>query len=329
MRPEKGDRHPAHDGFPDKVASRRAVSQSPFSLAVGDSSVICCKVSGDRSVKKGNNRDQPRATTMNDDPVLKYYEVSTVTEGDVVSVNPSEVKEVRPWGPWASICWGLLLFVVMVVVQTVVFLGFVVVQGATTLDKMKALSSDALVLSVTTFASTPIIIGLIVLLIYFRGCSIRDYLAWRIPELKTTGLAVAGLALLLISIDALTFTIGRPIVPEVMVDIYKTGWIIPLVLTMIVAAPVGEEIFFRGFVFEGIARSKWGPFVAILLTSVAWGAIHLQYDAYSVVMVIFMGFYLGEVRRRTKSLPLTIFLHGIANLVATTEMVIKVQMDGG
>jgi uncharacterized protein len=275
------------------------------------------------------DRGHPRATIMNDDPVLKYYEVSLLAENEFLPTNPLGVKKARPWGPWATLGWSLVLFLVMVVVQMVVFIGFVIVKAATTPQKMEELSHDALLLSVATLLSTPIIFGLILLLIYLRGCSIRDYLAWRIPGAKMTILAVAGLALLLIATDALSYAIGRPIVPEVMVNIYKTGWFVPLALTMIVAAPFGEEILFRGFFYQGIARSKWGPYTAIILSSLSWAGIHLQYDAYGIALIVVMGFYLGEVRRRTESLPLTILLHAIANIVATTEMVVMVRMNGG
>ncbi len=265
---------------------------------------------------------------MSDDPVLKYDEVSTATSAEDAPTSPVEVKDRPPWGPWATIGWSFLLFLVIALVQLAVFIVFAIAQGANTPEKINSLVYDALVLSVATFTSTPIVIGLIVLLIYLRGCSIRNYLAWRMPGVRATVLAIVGIALFLLVADLINHQLGRPLVPEVMIDIYKTGYFIPLALTMIVAAPFGEEIFFRGFFYRGIAWSRWGPFTAILLSSIAWASMHVQYDIYAIFHIFIMGFYLGEVRRRTNSLPLTILLHAIANIVATTEMVIVVQMRG-
>ena len=216
-----------------------------------------------------------------------------------------------------------------VIVQAIVLIVLAVIQGSTDPVKLRELSTSSLLLSSATLTSTPILIGLVVLLIYLRGCSIRDYLAWKMPSVKQTLLAIGGLAILLIAGDLVTYLLGRPIVPVVMIDIYKTGYVIPLMISVMIAAPLGEEVLFRGFVYRGIAASRWGSTVAIVLSSIGWAALHIQYDLYVIGVIVLMGFYQGFVRKLTGSLPLNMLLHCIANVVATVEMIVVVESQGG
>jgi membrane protease YdiL (CAAX protease family) len=216
----------------------------------------------------------------------------------------------------------------MMAVQLGVLLAFVVAGAGSASGDLMRLVSSALFLSTSTLAATPIVIGLVAGLIYARGCRIRDYLALRLPTARQAALAVAGLAALLVASDTTTYLLGRPIVAQVMVDVYKTGWFPLLLLTLVVAAPLGEETLMRGFLYTGVA-SRWGARAAVLVSAVAWAVLHLQYDWYAIVLIAVMGIYLGEVRRRTGSVPLTMLLHGIANAVATIEVIILVRLRGG
>jgi uncharacterized protein len=85
-------------------------------------------------------------------------------------------------------------------------------------------------------------------------------------------------------------------------------------LATVVFAPVFEESFFRGFVFAGLRRSVLGPTGTIILTSLVFAALHLQYDFYGVATVFVLGLFLGIVRERSGSLWSTILLHATWNL---------------
>jgi membrane protease YdiL (CAAX protease family) len=62
---------------------------------------------------------------------------------------------------------------------------------------------------------------------------------------------------------------------------------------------------------------------AILLASVLWATLHLQYDGFEVVRIAVLGVYLGFVRYQAGSVTLAILLHLLTNAVATLEMVIQ------
>ena len=113
-----------------------------------------------------------------------------------------------------------------------------------------------------------------------------------------------------------------------MLEVYRTGWIPLLLVTLLVVAPLWEETLMRGFLFRGIADSRWGPTAAILISSVAWAVLHIQYDLYGVGQIVVMGLYLGWVRHRSSSLLLCMLLHGIANAAATIEVILQVHRLG-
>jgi uncharacterized protein len=63
--------------------------------------------------------------------------------------------------------------------------------------------------------------------------------------------------------------------------------------------------------------------VAIIVSSAAFALLHVQYDWYGVVAVAATGLYLGVVRFWSRSLLLTMLLHGIGNAVATLEVIVQ------
>jgi membrane protease YdiL (CAAX protease family) len=92
-----------------------------------------------------------------------------------------------------------------------------------------------------------------------------------------------------------------------------------LLLAFCVAAPVSEEFFARGFLYRGWSESALGPAGAVVLSSLVWTALHLQYDWFFLGEVFSIGLLLGYLRYRSQSLWLTILLHGLNNLAATLQ----------
>ena len=241
-------------------------------------------------------------------------------------VETAETKKApRPWGPWATLGWSLLLIVVMAVIQVVSLFAFVAAErlikgpGA---DVIAATGSGDFV-ALETIASTPFVLGLTALLIVVRGCSISDYLALQWPPIGKGLLAFLGMVVIAISSDGLSVFLGRPVVPPVMVGIFQSAWMPTLVLAVVVLAPIGEETIFRGFLYRGIAASRWGPITAIILSATGWAVLHAQYDWYGIASIAVLGLYLGFVRYWSGSLWLTMVLHAVGNGIATLEIVVQ------
>jgi len=95
-----------------------------------------------------------------------------------------------------------------------------------------------------------------------------------------------------------------------------------LVVAFCVAAPITEELFARGFLYRGWSESFLGPFGAIILSSLVWTGLHLQYNWYFLGEVFSIGLLLGYLRYRSGSTWLTIILHGLNNLGAVVQTIL-------
>jgi membrane protease YdiL (CAAX protease family) len=99
-------------------------------------------------------------------------------------------------------------------------------------------------------------------------------------------------------------------------DIAKGFGAIPIqVLLIVVAAPVSEEICFRGMLFGGL-REKLPRIVAALLCGLIFGALHALTGITAVPPLIVFGFLLALLYERTGSILPGMILHMLNNIVA-------------
>jgi membrane protease YdiL (CAAX protease family) len=258
--------------------------------------------------------DDLPAAGLQDNPIASGADV-------VASTGAGTAPARRPFGPWASIGWTVLLVLAISAAQAVVALAMeqVMPRLEPTVHPPSANSVDGLVISVAAVASALVAVGLVVLLLRARRIRVREYLALFVPGARQSVVAVGGMLALMAASDLTTYLLGRPLAPPVMVELYRLGWHFFLFLAVVVAAPMGEETLFRGFLFRGIADSRWGPAAAVVVSSALWAAPHVQYDLYGVATIALIGLYLGAVRYHTGSLPLVMLLHGINNAVGFAE----------
>jgi membrane protease YdiL (CAAX protease family) len=86
------------------------------------------------------------------------------------------------------------------------------------------------------------------------------------------------------------------------------------IMLSVVAAPVLEEIFFRGLVLEQTLR-RWAPWQAVGITALLFGVVHLPILPQAVNAVV-MGVIMGYIYVRTRSLASVIVIHAINNAIA-------------
>ncbi|MEQ4620788.1 type II CAAX endopeptidase family protein [Providencia vermicola] len=94
------------------------------------------------------------------------------------------------------------------------------------------------------------------------------------------------------------------------------------VIALIIAAPIGEEIIFRGFLLNaGMwygARGKW---LAIFASSFLFSSVHSQYTSFSTfIILMIMGAIFCHVRIHTRTLIAPILLHALNNTAAVLFM---------
>ena len=262
----------------------------------------------------------PPASTPAESPVV----------GNTAATEPATGPG-QPWGLLATLGFSLLVALAFIAAQFTVGMGFVVglIQSNQS-HLMDRLQSNGLYWAVATCASSPLALALTWLFVRLRrGISAREYLALRaVPRRQLFRWCLLMLGLVALS-DAATSLMDRSIVPDIMVEVYRTSYFAPLLwLALIVAAPLAEETFFRGFIFAGIERSPLGGLGAVVLTSLAWAAIHLQYDGYGIGTVFVIGLFLGYVRFRTRSLYPCLVLHAFMNLIAAVQAMALVKFIG-
>jgi hypothetical protein len=245
---------------------------------------------------------------------------------DLMAEMEIEEATTSHWGFWGTLVWGIVVMGVFAVLQLVAFSAIIgMTHGEVSATQAQALFADlkdsGFVLAVCTIVTTLGCGGLLLVVIKLkRGAILREYLGLTplpISEWSSWMVAAFVLAGLL---DCLTIVLGRPLIPEFMSLAYASAdpvWL--LWVALVLAAPLFEELFFRGFLLAGFRASFLGPIGAVVLTSASWAAIHLQYDAYDMSTIFVMGCVLGAARLQTGSVLLPIGMHVLHNLIATTE----------
>jgi membrane protease YdiL (CAAX protease family) len=145
----------------------------------------------------------------------------------------------------------------------------------------------------------------------FRGYEQRGY--WTVAAAVILGGLFATSVLSNIS-DYVYRRIAGPVPKENVVTIFphtSAGLVLFVVLAVLVA-PVIEETVFRGFVFQGLARS-WGPLVGAVSSALIFALWHQQL---SVLVPIFgLGVLLAAAFYWTRSIYTNIAFHAIFNTV--------------
>ena len=235
------------------------------------------------------------------------------------------------WKFWGTFLWGLLITAVFLLLQVGIVYGVVASsQGQLSESEFMAryisAATSGSVFSIATIVTAGVCCALIAGVVKLKkGSVLSAYLALGAIPRAVILRWLALLAAFIVIADVVTYLLGRPIVPDFMSEVYSTAdpvWL--LWVALLVAAPLFEETFFRGFLFRGFASSFLGVTGTVLVTASLWALLHVQYDAYGVALVFALGLLLGIARARTGSLWVPIAMHSAANLVATIETAVLI-----
>jgi CAAX protease family protein len=235
---------------------------------------------------------------------------------------PSGSGRLPPWGIAASFAWLVLSFLVSAVVATMFFALW---QG----DRLPTGATyDGVLITIGALSSIPAQIGVLAWAAHLRGWQPLDYFAVNWPKRGELIVAVICVVVIDLAFDGLLYVTGRDIVAPFQVESYRTaqnaGWLFWLMVAIILAAPLGEELAFRGFLFRGLARPGF-ELHAIGIISVVWALLHIQYDWLGMAQIFVLGMVLGWFRWASGSTTLTIIMHVLINLEAMIETAIQVE----
>ena len=247
----------------------------------------------------------------------------------------SDESKSKPWGLWATLGFSAIVFALFLALQLFTVIAFVSVEKVQHPELnpevyAKSLSSNGFCIAMMVIVSGLICTPLTLLFAKLhKNISLKDYIGFREPLKSEWVRWLLVLAAFLFLSDGVSHLLRQPIVPPFMVKAYKTASSLPaLLLAVIVVAPIFEEIFFRGFLFQGIRYSRLGPVGAVGITSLIWAVIHLQYGVYGIATVFVLGLLFGIARLKTDSIHLLMVMHSVVGLVATVETAVYVHATG-
>jgi len=149
-----------------------------------------------------------------------------------------------------------------------------------------------------------------------KGMLNRDTFRIRWPGISISalavmlGLALVPLALLLENLMARVLPRGDNVIVTVMAKNPGALALTLLGLTLVVAAPVGEELLFRGLGYRGIEK-RHGLGVGALVVSVIFAGVHLNATGFLALFMVSMA--LCWVTSKTHSLIPAMLLHAAYN----------------
>lgn len=247
------------------------------------------------------------------------------TESTIAPIVPPPAATAKPPRVWkfgATLAWSVLLYGVMTISAAV---GIAVVIGwfGIALTDRSALVNDGLVIAATSMSATIPVLLVIALAVRLARQKFRDYLALQLPSARHAAIGVLAILLLMILIDTTTALIGRPIVPDVMLDQVRSasghGALGFFAVALVLTAPITEEIAFRGFIYRGFSASRLATIGAVVVSSLIFTAIHIQYDLFTLCGVMLLAVLLGTMRAISGSTLLTIAMHALNNGVVLVE----------
>jgi len=242
------------------------------------------------------------------------------------SVNPDHppltaVSQPHAWKFWGTTLWGVVAFVAMFAGQIGAIVYLVWDRGdPITLASMQRVGQEPAALALSVTLGLPTTFAAVWLAVRIKGMSLVDYLALRWPSWRQLVFGAIGLILIVVAWETMSRALGREATPGFMTDLLKNGRdkgaALVLVFAFSFAAPMSEELIARGFLYRGWSESFLRVPGAVLLSSLVWTSVHLQYDLYFLAEVFSIGLWFGYMRYRGQSLWLTIVLHALNNLTA-------------
>jgi membrane protease YdiL (CAAX protease family) len=226
----------------------------------------------------------------------------------------------RPWGFWSTLCWALFACGLG---GGLSLLSWIQPPGSPDIHEDPWLPLQLIIINVVQVAVLAVAARL-------AGWPIGRYLGLVRPRARDLLAGIAALALVVVALEILTHVLQRESVTPFQTEAYRAAraaGLLPLMWgAFVIAAPVGEEILFRGFVFRGWAASRLGVAGTILLTSLIFSALHMaQYDWFGVFQTFCIGALFGWLRWHSGSTTVTILLHMGVNLISTLWAATKVE----
>jgi membrane protease YdiL (CAAX protease family) len=192
-------------------------------------------------------------------------------------------------------------------------------------------AGSAVATTISTLVTLLVYVGVIALLVVgtgglgWREMGLGSWRGRAVPDLAVG--AVAAIPVFIATL-ALALVLSRflALPPSVLPQATDTGARLANLVSAVILAPIGEELFFRGFVTTAWARSS-GPRAAIVRGAILFALVHIlsvtgdsfatvsQQAAFAFIVRLPVGLVLGWLFLARRSIYASIGLHAVFNAV--------------
>ena len=228
------------------------------------------------------------------------------------------------WGFWGTFLWGVVILIAFLLGQILPLIFYMVFENMDlTMESFNALSALAMTDSFLLFLSAmggmflavPVAFGVAKLK---QGSILKDYFSLYSFKLKTLGFWILVFIVLQVATTFLIEALGAKEIPNFMLNLEYPSLMakILLVMAVVVAAPIVEEVVFRGFLLKGFSQTFMGVHGAVFLTSALWAVIHMQYEVAYLIAIFVIGLVFAYARVLTNSLYIPMMMHSLMNALS-------------
>lgn len=165
------------------------------------------------------------------------------------------------------------------------------------------------------------VVSLVITIWYAMRKRGRRVLSFAVAPTMAYPVAAVGLLAMSTLVEPLVSAIPMPRqLEELIAELFTKD----MIFTAVIAAPILEEIFFRGIILDGFLKN-YRPAKAIIWSAVLFGVIHLIPT--QALNAMFIGFALGWLYYRTRSLWLCMFLHFVNNALSSLVFLFDDTME--
>lgn len=227
-----------------------------------------------------------------------------------------------PWGAGMTLVFGFVIFLAYSVIQSLAMAPVLMASlgprfNAAQVADIMTLGFN---LALATAIGCPAMLILCGLIIIARGGpSLESYLALHRTRPARLFAWMVGMLAFVLSMSALNEALQRPVADFISRSFATAGHLPFFFVAVGLCAPIAEEVFFRGFIYRGLAQSPLRAVGAILFTSLIFMMVHAgQYDWFDLTQVGLVGLVLGIARWRSGSLIPPLAMHSLLNLTSLT-----------
>jgi membrane protease YdiL (CAAX protease family) len=218
-----------------------------------------------------------------------------------------------PWRFWSTLGWAVVASVIMA-------RGWSFVTTASAWLQL----NPAIVGYLGPIIPYAGVTAFLVLVARWRGPSAGAYLGLVWPRWYHIIISVALFVAFRLGLEALSSSPSGARASAESISAYRAIMGNPVALafywiTVVVKAPVTEEIIVRGFLQRGWSESSIGTGSAIFLSTLVFALAHTQYALPSIALIFLIGLVLSLIRWWTGSILLTILLHASWNFTNVVQ----------